>query len=76
MTKDSQTQVFQLLDMILVITYFTIEEVHNGLCLSSNKWSNQTTINSNELKFCKLEEHDHKMAIVLSLVVKNILLGP
>ena len=46
----------------------TIEEVDGDLCLPSNKQSNQTTNSSNELK---LGEHDYKMAIVLSLVVKE-----
>ena len=49
----------------------TIDEIHGGLCLPSNKWSNQTTKSSDELRLCKLGEHDHKMAIVLSLVIKG-----
>ena len=44
--------------------------INNDFMVVFNKWSNQTTNSSNELKLCKIGEHDHKMAIALSLVVK------
>ena len=46
----------------------TIDEIHSGLS------SIQQVVQSNssdELRLCKLGEHDHKMAIVLSLVIKG-----